>query len=260
MNRFLLNYAVWLIFPFAITCTTLAGSSGYVVSRGGNSVQFIRSSDSKIEIFTQNSRAFFGLDELASIVVGDKTTLFKFRNGRVIEGSFSFDRRNAYNLFHYVKFNLLTGTQEPSYISADQIGKIQFTGDVGPYRKCARENKLLPYIYEFCPYCGDRAIWAPAEGTPQGLSVNEARACEKCGFITHTGLHKCPTCNIELKSPKTDISRKTFDYLLGRAGVDPSSKEAAAAKNLARKILNPFTTEDEMIQAIKEAAKTATDK
>ena len=71
-------------------------------------------------------------------------------------------------------------------------------------------------------------------------------------------MRSCPHDGIALKAPKLDTSRKTADYFLGRAGIDPATKQAAAAREVGSKILNPFASEDEVMNAMRKAAASAT--
>ena len=62
-----------------------------------------------------------------------------------------------------------------------------------------------------------------------------------------------------LKTPRLDTSRKTMDYFLGRAGIDPTTKQAEAAREVGRKVLNPFASDEKVLDAIRRAAASATE-
>jgi hypothetical protein len=136
-----------------------------------------------------------------------------------------------------------------------------FGDDIGSMRWSASSDRYFPPSFNFDPYTGGKLTWKTPLGV-DGEAPTEAGiwACPACRHVSDTGPGTCTNCGRASLAPaRTNLLDHGVDYFLRRSGIDPASPEALAAKRLSYAWLNPFSTEEEIDNALRDVLEVIED-
>lgn len=152
--------------------------------------------------------------------------------------------------FNYVWLDPVTGGRRAASIKVADIALLEVGTQSGRLRWNPATKQLWPPYYLYDPYDGTRLTWTDAVSGPAPPPT--VRACPRCYTCTGAAEATCRTCGGPVLPAVTNIGEVGLDAFLRRAGVDPASREAAAAKRYAKAWLNPFATSEEIDAALRE--------
>lgn len=157
----------------------------------------------------------------------------------------------------YLWLDDLTGGRKDERAEISKLAGIEIGADQGRFRRNQATGQIWPPYYVYDPYDGSVLGWSDEPAAPGAAQAVAARACPRCYAYCKPGQATCATCGVPSLLARLNLAERGLDFFLARAGIDPGSDAAQAAKRYSKAWLNPFSTEEESAAALAEVLKVA---
>ena len=248
----------------SLVCLVLAGSavlseakargeealnlSGYLTTRTGKTITFTKVHDlSKFLCFRygpEDKETTFPLSQVQSVVFGEESAsaLICLKDGRRVQATrYGTDDRKpiwgvgsrGYHCEHFYLFYFddIARKEQQRNVYFSDISRLVLDENVGRFRRCTHCRGTWPDSYLFCPHDGVRTVWGESSGSL--LTVSEPGARERT-------------------KRTANLMEALLNASLARSGVDPTSDEAAKAKEFGKLWMNPLADPKEIHRKLDE--------